>query len=456
MSAPRISFLAVARAAALVFLASAPAHAEVFRTTVVVAKPAAMPSTLATNMAIDSNARRAMADAYLRDRLSPVLLRRRAEMVHDALAPLNSLLRDFKVLSRTDVAGDRIRVVCEADIDTADVALRLVEQGVLSFGRSAPRVLLVPAPDTSIAAFRGLQVRAADALRGAGITVLEAPPAAESTGRAAPGDAGAQLARAAVEAGAHFVALVSVTATRGQAPTSVVILDGQVQFTLRRVYDAAVLDEQAFSAREGGGSVEMALGRVLDEIGPLAARALAGSVMRALFVNGRVVDESSRSETIAIDVARRGGASGTAALLALLRERGYPAQLGASSSAPVDGVTHERVTVAGGATVEEIFLILAEARFGARNELSASIHEHGAASLGLEILDATAKPQHEPIATLALVVPTGEGSRPGGVGGPRSNDTKPLPRSAAAATPLEFEFSAAFEQAMNAGKSTGR
>jgi hypothetical protein len=451
MSALRISCLAAVRAAAIVLLASAPTHAEVFRTTVVVAKPAAMPSTLATNMAIDRQARLAMADVYLRDRLSPVLLLRRGEMVHDALAPLDSLLHGFKVHSRTEVSGDRIRVVCEADIDTADVTLRLVEQGVLSFGRSAPRVLLVPAPDTSIEAFRGLRVRAAEALRGAGITVLEAPPAADSTGR----DAGAQLARAAVDVGAHFVALVSVTATRGQAPASVVILDGQVQFTLRRVYDAAVLDEQAFSAREGGGSVEMALGRVLDEIGPSAARALAGSVMRALFVNGRVVDEASRSETIALNVTRRGGASATAALMALLRARGYRAELGTGSSAPVDGATRERITVAGGATVEEVFLILAEARFGARKELSASIYEHGAGSLGLEILDATGKPQREPITAVALVVSTENGPRPGGAGGPRPNDTKPAARPAVT-TPLEFEFSAAFDQAMNAGKSTGR
>lgn len=477
MQALRARLLATVPAAGLVLLTSAAAHAEPFRATVVVPKPIGLASTLATNMTIDASARAAMADAYLRERLSPVLVRRRGEAVREALDPLTTLLGGFTVVSRTDVAGDRVRVVCQADVDTADVTLRLVEHGVLSFGRSAPRVLLVPAPGTSVPAFQALRAQMGDTLRGAGVTILEADPEAATTADTHAAD-GARLTRAAIDAGAHFVALLGVTAVRAPSPGSVVILDGSIQFTVRRVYDAAVVDEQAFSTREGAGSTELALGRVIGALGPAAARALAGSITRALFANGRVVDASRRTDVVTLNVTRRTGAAATAALLALLKERGYAAALGTGASTMDGGVTRERITIGGGATVEEIFLLLAGHTFGPADELSASIFEHGVDSLGLELLDATAQPQHEPIASVALVValeesgqasraPGGgsiqQGPKPGGPPAPPGRERTGPPAKvervamgAAAATPLEFEFSAAFAEAMTAGKSTGK
>src|SRR4051794_40710287 len=97
------------------------ASAAPFRSAVIVAKPVSQPSTVAMNMAIDADARRLLAEEYLNRRLSPVLLARRGDDVRVALDPLAALLSDFKVISRADVPGNQVRVVCEADVDAAAV-----------------------------------------------------------------------------------------------------------------------------------------------------------------------------------------------------------------------------------------------------------------------------------------------------------------------------------------------
>ena len=125
------------------------ASAEPFRSAVVVEKPVSQPSTMAMNMAMDADAKRLLAEEYLNRRLSPMLLARRGDDVRVALDPVASLLSGFTVVSRTDVPGNHVRVVCEAEVDAAAVVLRLVENRVLSFGSRGPRVLLAPAAGTS-------------------------------------------------------------------------------------------------------------------------------------------------------------------------------------------------------------------------------------------------------------------------------------------------------------------
>ncbi len=501
--------------AALVAAAPA-ARAETFGRPVFVTAPIGAGSSLAAARRVDADARQALVDAYVRDRISPVLLDRRGDDVRAVLESPADVLQGFRVISRTTGSDGRVRVVCEADIDASAIAMRLVQNGVLSFKRQKPRLLLVAAPGTATATFQAVRAQMTETLRGTGIEVLAAEnvmpvESVVATVSAIAVGSRETLARAALDAGAHFVALLAVSAAPAQAGRSaVVILDGSIRFTLLRMYDAAVLGEAAMSAREGAGSPEMAMGRVVAQIAPPLSRALAGSVAAAVFANGRVIDGSQPPAIVTINVMRRPSAGATTALIGLLREHGYNPQLGPGRAAGGGSTPADRLTIDGIVSVDELFALLADSSFGPSGVLSAAVLEHGNDTLGIDIVDARQPPPAPPAtlavdATATLTATTTAAESPaenparlqpaaatGGVTAPALTPTErsaasPRPtaapsegsRTAAAAggatttiargsvsasatvamrtpTPLEFEFSAAFDEAMKAGRVVAR
>ena len=189
------------------------------------------------------------------------------------------------MVSRTDLPANKVRVVCEAEIDAAGMVLRLVNNRILSFGKSAPRVLLLPMAGTAPETLVSLRARMTETLGAAGITVVAA-----ETARPATADRAAAT-RAARDAGAHFVAETTVSPVRAPSPVGGVVLDTTIQYTLMRVYDAAIVAEQVFPAeRTSGVNYEMALGRALDKLAPVAAKGLGGRLAETIFANGSVID----------------------------------------------------------------------------------------------------------------------------------------------------------------------
>ncbi len=450
----------------LLLAAGVSADAQVFQASVEVEKPPAMASELAYTLAVQPLAQRALLEKYI-EQLSPGLLAKRGEEVHDALEPLDDLLTNFDQMKWTDTDQDRLGVLCRADIDTARVLQRLVERKVLSFRRQAPRLLLVPAPDTSREAFQALRVRMSNTLSLSGITVLAAEVVSApgmQAGRFGAEDRRA-LAQAALDARAHFVAAVSVAAARAPAPGGLVVLDGTIQYTLLRMYDAAILDEKVFTARGGGGSPEMAMQHILEEAAPPAASSLAGGLISAILSNGRLLD------TIVINVRRTPSPAATAAFVSVLRDRGYQAALGQGRESPRGEVPVESLVVEGQATVEELFALLANVKFGPGNKLSASVYEHGISSLGLEILDGSTVPTSAAIRIGGQVTletqrrpSPREKDRAAGVQGqvrPPISDPKVVVAAQGAAhasirSPLELELDAVFNAALVAGKVSVR
>jgi hypothetical protein len=471
------------------------ASAEPFRSAVTVEKPVSQPSTVALNMTVDAEARRLLAEEYLNRRLSPVLLTRRGDDVRVALDPLASLLSDFKVISRTDVPGNHVRVVCEADVDAAAVVLRLVENRVLSFGSRGPRLLLAPAAGTSPEMLQALRARMTEVVGASGITVIAEEAAAPGVvgGRGSIDERAAHV-RAAVDAGAHFVALLAVSPARAPSPVGGVVLDTSIRYTLLRAYDAAIVGEHVFqSERTSGVSYEMAVQRVLDKVGPAAARAIAGRVAEVLFSNGRVVDTTVQQGDVTVNVMLRPNPAATTAFLAFLRERGFHAALGTGRQTTGDRVPAERIVVNDHVSVEDLYALFADGSFGPSNALHASVFEHGADSLGVEIVDGSAKPANEPIQRLdarptpaspenvtsaprapadtsaqapaVVAAPRQIGSAPGvtvekpGTAAATSRPSRDGPvasgggaTAARVATPLEFEFSEAFAVAAGSGQ----
>ncbi len=473
----------------MVLLSPASAHAEMFRSTFVVAKPTQFAGTVAVNRAVDAIARQQLIEQFIRERLSAVLVRRREEQVRIALEPLADLIKGFNIVRRSDVPGDMQQVVCEADIDTTDVLLRLVNGNVLSFGEYSPRLLLWPGPG-SAAALQALRGRISEQVRATGVTLLatEAVAPVESgapaVGRGGRPNSDATAGRdailaAATDAGANFVALINIGATPTPIPGVGLALDVNIQYTLMRPSNAAILGERTISARGGGANTETALQRVLADQASTIAKGLAGDVATAIFKNGRAIDPDLPPSRVMINVAGRPNASATSAFLDLLRQRGFAASLGTGRAPSVEGTAiQDRIEVDGrGVTVEEVFDVLANTRFGQREALLASVFAHGTDYLSVELVDVNARPAHQPITAIdGARLPSTGGTTAAGVGQPQN--TPPVPQSqpvlaetnpslqrsqsalpppapssragispSSTSRPLEFEFSEAFKTA---------
>jgi hypothetical protein len=425
-------------------LSGSTASAEVFRGTVIVEKPVAAGSSLAATRMIEARARRTLVETYIRERLSGVFLGRRSQEVRDALEPLDALLGPLTVASRSDVDEGQVRVICYADIDAAAVVLRLVQSNILSFGSVSPRLLLLPAGRTRPESLRGLRVRLSEGVRSVGVTLLadEALSIAGASGNGRGGtDDRVSMMKAALDSGAHYVALTTVTATRAPSVAGAV-LDATIQYTLLRPYDSAIVAEQTFNGRGSGPSEEAALQVVLTELAPAMAKGLSGRLAESIFRSGRAIDPELPVQDVHINVMRRPNASATSALMGLLRERAFPVALASGRVATGERAIADRLTIHGKATVEDVFDLLANTRFGKDDALQTMILEHGADSLSVELVDVHSftTPVRRPAAEAPAARPV-----------PVSN-LRPVPTAAPVAIrrsprPLEFEFSAAFLQA---------
>jgi hypothetical protein len=126
----------------------------------------------------------------------------------------------------------------------------------------------------------------------------------------------------------------------------------------------------------------------------------------------------------------------------LLQTRGFESSLAPGRTAVASSAPADRIVVRGRVTVEELFHTLAKARFGEKKALRASIFEHGADHLGIEILDSTAKPARPPV----VVVQTTTRPAPSPPPGPQPVPA-PVLRAVRETRPLELEFNLAYMNA---------
>jgi hypothetical protein len=262
------------------------------------------------------------------------------------------------------------------------------------------------------------------------------------------------MLKAAAEVGAHFVSFTSVSWVRAPSAVGGFVLDATIQYTLMRPYDAAIVAERQFTGRGSGISEEMALQRVLNDVAPTVARDLAGRLAEAIFAGGSVVDPDVAPRNAFVNVFSRPDASSTSALVSLLRAEGLTVSLGAAR-VTIDGAMigqpADQLIIEGPVEVERLFDVFAQAKFGPKGVLRASVTEYGDNYVGLSIVDRTppvpirpkrieaslsvgaAVPRPVPVAPTAAPAGTVVGARvSGGVA------------VAAPAKPLEFRLRAEF------------
>ena len=464
-------------AALLLGVMPAAAHAEVFRSAVVVDRPAGVARRLA-DLEVDANARKALVEAFIAQRLSETLTRLRGDRVSTSLEPIESFIDDFMVVSKTDVDATHVRVTGEGDIDSAAIVMQLVSHKILSFGSNPPKVLLIPGTGTRTEAMQGIRGRMADTLGKAGITLLAGEATQAATPIRGPLNQAGVIA-AGIDAGADFVAVIAYSTARAPSAVGGAVLDGTLQYTLIRPHDGVIIGEQVFTGRGSGGSEDLASRMVMDDLAPGVARGLAGRLAEAIFSNGQVIDPDVAAPTIRINVYARPSAAATNALVGVLRNEGVQVSLGSGNAAlQVRGPRQpaDQLIVDNDATIEELYDIFARAKFGQKNVLRASVFEYGDDHIGLEILDSTpptAPPLPRPVAGVSIKAQASLGTQQQGQPVPQAAATaqgsltaqagaapqpaQPVTAVGAKASasvdapPLQFRLSAAFTQANRRG-----
>ena len=386
-------------------LAASPtlAFAATYRQVVVVDKPAGAPGR-AADIAVDGMAQRQLAERFIAERISPVLLDLRGDTVRALLEPAATLLGKFTVISRQEMDATHVRVTCEADVDMAAVILRLVNGKVLTFGDAPPRVLFLAADGTSPAMVQSLRARITGTLGSAGITVLAGEATATGSlhveSRPTP-DQIAILTRTTMETRADLIATISYSSSSISSDVGGFIIDATVQYTLVRPRDNAIVAEQVFTSRGSGASADLAQRTVMDEMGPEIARGMAGRIGEAIFADGTVVDPDARlANSVTVNVFARPNSAATNALMTVLRERQLSVSLGDSNLVSVQAISNrvgdastlnrppvDRIIVSGKITVTQLFDLFTTMHFGDKNSLQASVADYGDNYLGIEILD---------------------------------------------------------------------
>ena len=368
-------------------------------------------------MVVDGLAKKALLEAVIAKKLSPVLVEQRADDVRAAFEPIDELLGGFSVVTREDLDGSRVRVTCEADVDLATALLRMVSSKVLSFEQSPPRILLLPTAGTSAATMRAIRTRLGSTLEAAGFVLLAAEATAAATVlkvKVTPTEVAA-MTRQVAETRADLIALVDLTVSPAPSPVGGFVLDGTLQYTVVRPRDNAIVAEHVFNARGSGATQMLAEQALLAEIAPQMGRDLAGRLAEAIFADGDVIDGIGALDgSVTVNVFFRPSAAATSALVDLLRSAGTTVSMGSSALAGLEAEVRNRVGDAGFATkkltpadrlivsgrtsVEQLYDLFARGRFGSGRDLRVSVIEYGDNYLGVEILAPAEAPRAAPTA----------------------------------------------------------
>jgi len=396
-------------------LGASTASSETLRQVVTVKRPD-LPRR-AADAAVAGLAKRAYLEALIGEKMSQTLIDARGDEIRAAFEPVDSVLGGFTVISQQDQPDGTTRVTCEADVDIGQVLVKLVASKVISFSEDAPRILLVPSGAGSDIAVKALRARLGNGLGQAGFTLLAAeatPTASVAKWRSSP-EGTAWMQRTVAETRADLVGLIGIVSSAVPSAVGGRVLDVEIQYTVVRPGDNAIVAEQAFSARGSGATALLAEQAVLDDLGPRISADLSGKLASAVFDGGQVIDGSGAlSDVITVNIFFRPSSRATSELKGYLEQQGLAVDLGNSSIATIEAEVRNRVgdpgfdskkvgpadrlIVTGQTTVGRLFDLLNGASLGSE-KLKVSVIEYGDNYLGVEILAPTAPPRVPPVST---------------------------------------------------------
>ncbi|HKV40979.1 MAG TPA: hypothetical protein VJX67_17360, partial [Blastocatellia bacterium] len=294
----------------------------------------------ASSMVAEKQARKRLLRDFLAEKFSPDITNQLAEDIDVALDPPDQYLTSFKVVSeRVNDDETQVTDTVEGEIDLASVVAALVENKVLSFGKAAPKVMIVPSTRfEDPKAAKTIRALIFDKIKQAGLRPVAYESASDSVSfrikeKITPTTVERQaLVRQAVQYGADYLIYLDTEAETKPFSQGGYISDANFIYTILRPNGGLILGESVVSERGSGSSAMLAFDRALDSVAPVIAQTAIGQLYEAIYSDSDVIyntPQLKQEKTLVINWAN---APLVQAVVERLQDAGTRATLGTGMS----------------------------------------------------------------------------------------------------------------------------
>jgi len=288
----------------------------------------------ASSLKATSESRKRFLKDFLADKFAPEITKF-AEDIDIALDPPDQYLTNFKVISeRVNDDESQVTLTVEGEVDLALVVSALVQNKVLSFGKDAPRVMLMPSSRfEDPKAVRTLRALIFDKIKQAGLRPVAYEGNVASVdfrikAKVTPSSVEVKsLVRSAVQYGADYLIYVDAEVENKPFSQGGYISDGNFIYTILRPNGNLILGESIVSERGSGSSPMLAFDRALDSVAPVIAQTAIGQLYQAIYSDSDVIYNTPQLKQEKTLVVYWAGAPLVQAIVERLQNSGSKASL---------------------------------------------------------------------------------------------------------------------------------
>jgi hypothetical protein len=251
----------------------------------------------ASSMVAATKARKQFLRDFLAEKFSPEITARYPEDIDIALDPPDEYLTSFTIVSeRTNEDESQVILTVEGDVDLALMVSALVQNKVLSFGKDAPKVMVMPSSRfEDPKAAKTLRALMNDKIKQAGLRPVAFESISESVSfrikdRVTPTEVERKaLIRQATQYGADYLIYIDTEAETKPFSQGGYISDANFIHTILRPNGGLILGESLVSERGSGSSPMLAFDRALDSVAPVIAKVAVGQLFQAIYSDSDVI-----------------------------------------------------------------------------------------------------------------------------------------------------------------------
>lgn len=294
----------------------------------------------ASSMVAAKQARKKFLRDFLAEKFSPEITNRFAEDIDIALDPPDQYLASFNVVSeRINEDETQVILTVEGSVDLSEMITALVQNKVLSFGKDAPKVMVMPSSRfEDPKAAKSIRALIHDKIKEAGLRPIAFESTTESVSfrvksKVTPTEVERKmLARKATEFGADYLIYIDAEVETKPFSQGGYISDANFIYTILRPNGGLILGEAIVSERGSGSSPMLAFDRALDSIAPTIAQTAVGQLYEAIYSDSDVIYSTPQLREEKTIVIHWASAPLVQSIIERLQSTGARAQLGTGMS----------------------------------------------------------------------------------------------------------------------------
>jgi hypothetical protein len=294
----------------------------------------------ASSMIAAKKARKQFLIDFLATKFSPEITGKFAEDIDIALDPPDQFLTSFEVISeKLNETETQVVLTVEGDVDFAAMISALVQNKVLSFGKDAPKVMLIPSSrfeDPKSA--KTLRALIYDKVKQAGLRPVAFESVSESMSfriktKVTPTEVERKaLIRQATQYGADYLIYIDAEVETKPFSQGGYISDGNFIYTILRPNGSLILGESIVSERGSGSSPMLAFDRALDSVAPVIAQTSIGQLYQAIYSDSDVIYDKPQLKEEKTIVVNWASAPLVQSVVERLQNKGAKVSLGTGMS----------------------------------------------------------------------------------------------------------------------------